>query len=153
MEDVQTFEAHRAYLDRFDRVMDSHLKAITSFALSAIRGTFLLNGAASVTALSIGEFSDTAVVHIVTVGAWGAVCAVICAGLSYMAQRIYMDADLYLCNESFAKTLGRPISAPRKLQGYRMANFISGLACLAFFASVSIFIYSLLPLSELLKHS
>ena len=68
---------------------NAHMASVISFALAAIRGAFLLNGSAAVAVLAKQESITPFGMVIIKYGAFGAGLAVLCAGLSYVAQTCY----------------------------------------------------------------
>ncbi|MDL2272683.1 hypothetical protein LJC23_06610 [Desulfovibrio sp. OttesenSCG-928-I05] len=141
---------YKLHLESFDKTASMHLAAVTVFAAAAIRGVFFLNGAAAIAALTANIQPETKL-YIVKNGSWGAICAVICAGVSYLAQRVYMAEDLHDSAERWSKAFHYP--APQRAWHEKgcLGNSLSVLSIIFFCLSLGKFIHSLACLPPLFQ--
>jgi len=149
--DSLRLEIHKMHAENRTKTMQAHLQSITAFAQAAIRGAFILNGAAAVAGFTaFNAIGKDAAIPIIATGAWGAFWAVVCSGLSYLSQRVYMAADLYGCNKGYCESFDKPMPPREIFERYGVGNlFIIG-AIFSFSASLYVFIFhGLLCLPEI----
>lgn len=127
----------------------SQFKAVIEYSKIAINGAFLLNGMAGVAILYNIKLLDVRGYTALKYCALGAVCAVLCAGLSYVAQRVYARVSLdnndlrltyffgvmsgFICKADVNKT-------PPELKKPILGHVISVIACIFWGVSVLLFL-------------
>ena len=142
-------EAQKLHTELFTANLQAHLQSTSGFAQAATRWAFILNGAAAIAGFTaFSAIGKDVAISIITSGAWGALCAVICAGFSYLSQRVYMAADIHSCHSWFTKALSVSVPPARWHSKYRTGNIFTACAVICFVASLYFFIDGLLHLPE-----
>lgn len=160
MPDSQRFDYKKAWLDLHqENVMAiskaaynirlAHFSAIIDYSKIAINGAFLLNGMAGIAIFSHLEKLGSTGIGSLMGCAWGAILAVLCGGVSYLAQRAYSAAFDRNVNEeisfyfnSIQRVMKEDMSLADKpkIKSAILGNALSCSACLFWCASVGCFL-------------
>lgn len=130
----------------------AHFSAIIDYSKIAINGAFLLNGMAGIAVFSNLEKLGSAGLGALMGCAWGAVFAVVCAGVSYLGQRAYSSVfdenikrEISFYFSSIQKVMrdnasleGRP-----EAQTATLGNCLSFIACATWCASIGCFLWAI----------
>lgn len=132
------------------RESTAQFNAVIEYSKIAINGAFLLNGMAGVAIIYNMDRIGKQAIKLLENCAWGALAAIICAGISYIAQRryaaisgenmrnwldYYLRAVLAIMADSTAETPPHPKS-------FISANIISVVACIVWVVSLTFFFYA-----------
>lgn len=129
----------------------AHFNAIVGYSKIAINGALLLNGTAGIAILYNVKQLPKEIHTSLCLCAIGAVFAVLCAGLSYITQRVYAKIELDNIQSQiqyfFAAVLDimksdKINTTPPKLKKSSFGHILSAFACLTWIASVSSFSYA-----------
>ena len=140
---IELLKAHR---QSQASLLQAHIQATTAFSQAAIRGLFILNGGTAIAALSSDRLQPEAMMQILRLAAWGAVLAVACSGVGYLAQRANMAADLYAWHVGYCKTFGHDLRPRTRGEHHYLSYWLIWIAIFLFAASLGIFIYGLMNL-------
>jgi hypothetical protein len=118
----------------------SNTSVIKEYASQAIRGAFVLNGSAAIAVLAKQGSLNQSGGEIIWYCAAGALCAVLCAGVSYLAQTIYSVCSTKVFAE-ILKSLqtGTPVAMPSLFWGH----VFTGLSWALFAGSLGVFGFAL----------
>jgi hypothetical protein len=155
-------ESGHISLESAHQINIAHFKAIIDYSKIAINGSFLLNGMAGVAILyNIKSLSVKGYTSLLFC-AFGAVFAILCAGISYAAQRAYATTSMknnelstiyFLGIMSDIMIKGESKRNPPEFNKPTLGNILSFLACFAWIISVGSFFFAFFNIYFVLQKS
>ncbi|ATD81126.1 MULTISPECIES: hypothetical protein [Desulfovibrio] len=127
----------------------AHFSAIIDYSKIAINGAFLLNGMAGIAIFSHLEKLGSTGIDSLMGCAWGAIFAVVCGGISYLAQRAYssvfdknVNKEIKFYFDSLQQVMRHDVAKEQRptLDTAKLGNFLSVAACAFWCASVGCFL-------------
>lgn len=134
--DPTRLEFLKIQVDTVNAASAKHSDATISLGLAAMRGAFLLNGSAAVAVLAKQDAITPMGAIILKWGSLGAALAVLCAGLSYLSQRLYsahLAKVVVVQMKATAKGCVEEVGPTKFLM---MGHALCAAACLSFAASL-----------------
>ena len=128
------------------------MRATISYGMAAIRGMFLLNGAAALAAMTKADPANPLYSAILIAGGVGAFCAVLSAAFSYLSQTFF-SLHLTDTTRSSVDAIFSATDAPeQKSCNLCKGRLFQGLAITAFVVSVIAFSLGMIDVIKILNH-